>query len=152
MLDLLQQTAHVDEDLLVYCDSPYVINSVTKWLAGLEATGLDARVTASPSSTWRSCRPSTLPSPGGGSEFAWVKGHSGHPLNEAADGLANGGRDGVEGRRPSGRRSGLLRRHRRPPGRATGSGRVRGHALLKRRLPTRHGPIERHGRRRRAAT
>ena len=34
VLDLLQQTAHLDEDLLVYCDSTYVINSVTKWMAG----------------------------------------------------------------------------------------------------------------------
>ena len=30
LLDLLQQTAHLSDDLLVHCDSTYVINSVTK--------------------------------------------------------------------------------------------------------------------------
>ena len=39
VLDLLQQTAHLAEDLLVYCDSTYVINSVTKWMAGWKRRG-----------------------------------------------------------------------------------------------------------------
>ena len=39
VLDLLQQTAHLDDDLLVYCDSTYVINSVTKWMAGWKRRG-----------------------------------------------------------------------------------------------------------------
>jgi ribonuclease HI len=58
VLDLLRQTAGVDDELLVYCDSMYVINSLTA-LAGRRVT------------------------------FEWVKGHSGHPLNEEADRLAN---------------------------------------------------------------
>ena len=39
VLDLLQQTAHLADDLLVYCDSTYVINSVTKWMAGWKRRG-----------------------------------------------------------------------------------------------------------------
>ena len=39
VLDLLRQTAHVDDDLLVYCDSMYVINVVTKWMAGWKRKG-----------------------------------------------------------------------------------------------------------------
>ena len=58
VLDLLQQTAHLAEDLLVYCDSTYVINSVTKWMAGWKRRG-GRRATGSRSSTSRSCGPST---------------------------------------------------------------------------------------------
>ena len=88
VLDLLQQTAHLDEPLQVFCDSTYVINTVTKWMAGWKRRGwrkgdgkpvmnvelvkaLDAAMTARQV------------------EFVWVKGHAGHVLNEAADRLAN---------------------------------------------------------------
>ena len=43
VLDLLQQTAHLDDDLLVYCDSTYVINSVTKWMHGWKQRGWKKR-------------------------------------------------------------------------------------------------------------
>ena len=39
LLDLLQQTAHLSDDLLVHCDSTYVINSVTKWMPGWKRRG-----------------------------------------------------------------------------------------------------------------
>ena len=32
VLDLLDATADAGDDLLVYCDSQYVINALTKWL------------------------------------------------------------------------------------------------------------------------
>ena len=39
VLDLLQQTAATDDDLLVYCDSLYAINSITKWMPGWKRKG-----------------------------------------------------------------------------------------------------------------
>ena len=39
VLDLLQQTAHLDEPLLVYCDSKYVIDSITKWMKNWKRKG-----------------------------------------------------------------------------------------------------------------
>ena len=88
VLDLLQQTAHLADDLLVYCDSTYVINSVTKWMAGWKRRGwrkgdgkavLNVEIMQALDEAMKGRRV----------EFAWVKGHSGHPLNEAADRLAN---------------------------------------------------------------
>ena len=89
VLDLLQQTAHVTDDLLVYCDSTYVINSITKWMPGWKRRGwtkgdgkrvLNLAIMQGLDEAMVGRRV----------EFAWVKGHSGHPLNEAADRLANG--------------------------------------------------------------
>jgi ribonuclease HI len=98
VLDLLRQSAHLDEDLLVYCDSLYVINSITKWMRGWKRNGwrkrdgkavlnVDLMREIDVAMTDRQVR------------FQWVKGHSGHDLNEAADRLANAAactfRDGV---------------------------------------------------------
>ena len=93
VIDLLRQAADVD-DLVILCDSKYVIDSITKWMPGWKRKGwkkadgkpvlnvelmqeldrlMDARAQA-----------------GAKVRFEWVKGHAGHPLNEEADRLANG--------------------------------------------------------------
>ncbi len=84
VLELFRATAAVDDDLLVLCDSQYVINSVTKWMAGWKRKG------------WRKADGSAVLNvdlmqeidaelAGRRYRFEWVKGHVGHPLNEAAD-------------------------------------------------------------------
>ncbi|QNQ89979.1 DUF4440 domain-containing protein [Corynebacterium poyangense] len=83
---LLESTADVEEDLLIYCDSQYVINSVTKWMPGWKRKG------------WRKkdgkpvlnvellqAIDSALHNRSGKVEFRWVKGHAGHELNEIVD-------------------------------------------------------------------
>src|SRR5690606_34253731 len=88
VIDLLHATAHrADEPLLVLCDSQYVINAVTQWMPGWKRRG------------WRKAdgKPvlnrellETLDAALVGREvrFEWVRGHTGHPLNEAADARA----------------------------------------------------------------
>ena len=39
VLELFRATAGVDDDLLVLCDSQYVINSVVKWMPGWKRKG-----------------------------------------------------------------------------------------------------------------
>ena len=88
VLDLLRQTAHRDEELHVICDSTYVINTITKWMAGWKRRGwkkgdgkpvmnLELVMALDEAMAGRQVR------------FEWVKGHTGHALNEAADRLAN---------------------------------------------------------------
>ncbi len=89
VLDLLQQTAHLDEDLLVYCDSTYVINSVTTWMAGWKRRGWRKR-DGKPVLNVEIMQALDRAVLGRRVRFEWVKGHSGHPLNEEADRLANG--------------------------------------------------------------
>jgi ribonuclease HI len=89
VLDLLQQTAHLDDDLLVYCDSTYVINSVTKWMAGWKRRGW-RKGDGKPVLNVEIMQALDTAMQGRRVRFQWVKGHSGHPLNEAADRLANG--------------------------------------------------------------
>ena len=123
VLDLLQQTAHLDDELHVYCDSTYVINAITKWMAGWKRKG------------WKT---------GGGQpvknvelmkaldaamqgrrtvKFEWVKGHAGHVLNEAADVRANAAAAAYQAR-PCGRPGPRLRRQQRPPHPAATVGQV----------------------------
>jgi ribonuclease HI len=94
VLDLLHQTAHLDEDLLVYCDSLYVINTVTQWMAGWKRKGWrkkDGKPVLNVDLV-RGLDEALHDGSNGGSgrrvRFEWVKGHAGHPLNEAADRLA----------------------------------------------------------------
>lgn len=88
VLELLRATAHTDEALRIECDSRYVIDSVTKWMPGWKRKG------------WRKSDGGPVLNRdllegideamrGRKVEFTWVKGHAGHPLNEAADERAN---------------------------------------------------------------
>ncbi|WP_194763105.1 ribonuclease H family protein [Microbacterium sp. UFMG61] len=88
VLELLQATAGVSEKLMIECDSRYVIDSVTKWMPGWKRKG------------WRKSDGGPVLNRdllegideairGRDVEFSWVKGHAGHPLNEAADERAN---------------------------------------------------------------
>ncbi|HMT50374.1 ribonuclease HI family protein [Dietzia sp. UBA5065] len=88
VLDLLRQTAHSPEPLHILCDSQYVINSITKWMAGWKRKGwkkadgktvLNVEVMKALDEAMR----------GRQVTFEWVKGHAGHELNEKADALAN---------------------------------------------------------------
>jgi ribonuclease HI len=98
VLDLLQQTAHLDDDLVVFCDSTYVINSVTKWMAGWKRRGWK-KGDGKPVLNVELMKAIDAAMQGRRVRFEWVKGHTGHVLNEAADVLANAAalswRDGV---------------------------------------------------------
>ena len=98
VLDLLQQTAHLDDDLVVICDSTYVINSVTKWMAGWKRRGWK-KGDGKPVLNVEIMKAIDTAMQGRRVRFEWVKGHTGHELNEAADVLANAAalswRDGV---------------------------------------------------------
>ena len=84
VLELFRATEHTREDLLVLCDSQYVINSITKWMPGWKKKG------------WRKADGQPVMNrdllgeldeaiAGRRYRFEWVKGHVGHVLNEAAD-------------------------------------------------------------------
>ncbi len=88
VLDLLLQTAHLDDDLLVYCDSRYVINSITQWMPGWKRMGWRKK-DGKPVLNLELMQSLDAAMSGRRVRFEWVKGHAGHPLNEAADRLAN---------------------------------------------------------------
>ena len=88
VLDLLQQTAHVQDDLIVYCDSRYVIDSITKWMPGWKRNGW-VKKDKKPVLNVELMKALELAMRGRRVRFEWVKGHSGHVLNEAADVRAN---------------------------------------------------------------
>lgn len=88
VLDLLLQTAHLDDDLVVICDSTYVINSVTKWMAGWKRRGWK-KGDGKPVLNVEIMKAIDAAMQGRRVRFEWVKGHAGHPLNEAADVRAN---------------------------------------------------------------
>ena len=102
VLDLFEATAsHPEAKLRVYCDSQYVINSLTKWMPGWKKKGWkksDGKPVLNRDLLEALDRALT----GRDYEFIWVKGHAGHELNEKADSLANGAaRAYQEGREPA---------------------------------------------------
>ncbi len=84
VLDLLEQTAGAGDDLLVYCDSQYVINSVTKWMPGWKRKGWK-KADGKPVLNVELLQAIDQAIAGRRVTFEWVKGHAGHDLNEAAD-------------------------------------------------------------------
>ncbi|HRW20094.1 MAG TPA: DUF4440 domain-containing protein [Dermatophilaceae bacterium] len=94
LLDLLRQTAEIDEPLRVYCDSRYVIDAVTKWTPGWKRKGwrkadgqpvLNVELIKEIDELMLARKAARRPI-----DLVWVKGHAGHGLNEQADRLANG--------------------------------------------------------------
>ena len=88
VLDLLRETAHVaSTPLHVLCDSQYVINSVTQWMPGWKRRGW-RKSDGKPVLNRELLERLDSAMQGRQVNFEWVKGHAGHPLNEAADGRA----------------------------------------------------------------
>ena len=89
VLDLLEATAvDADQHLLVLCDSQYVINSVTKWMPGWKRKGWRKK-DGKPVLNVELLQAIDRALAGRSVEFEWVKGHSGHSMNDAADQRAN---------------------------------------------------------------
>lgn len=92
VLDLLEATAAepstAGEHLLILCDSQYVINSVTKWMPGWKRKGWKKK-DGKPVQNVELMQAIDAAMQGRAVDFEWVKGHAGHPLNEAADKRAN---------------------------------------------------------------
>ncbi len=85
VLDLLRSTeSRRDEPLRVLCDSQYVINSVTKWMPGWKRKGW-RKADGKPVLNRELLEDLDAALRGREVRFEWVKGHAGHPLNEAAD-------------------------------------------------------------------
>ena len=89
VLELLRATAHTDDDLLIHCDSRYVIDSITKWMPGWKKKGWK-KADGKPVMNLEIIKALDCEISGRSVQFEWVKGHAGHPLNEAADSRANG--------------------------------------------------------------
>ncbi|MGP6176472.1 ribonuclease H family protein [Microbacterium sp. A196] len=88
VLELLQATADSSESLLIMCDSKYVIDSITKWMPGWKRRGW-RKADGAPVLNRDLMESLDEAMQGRDVKFAWVKGHAGHDLNEAADERAN---------------------------------------------------------------
>jgi ribonuclease HI len=89
VLELFRATAEVDDDLLVLCDSQYVINSVVKWMPGWKRKGW-RKADGAPVMNVDLMQEIDAALQGRRYRFEWVRGHVGHELNEAADERARG--------------------------------------------------------------
>lgn len=87
LLRLLQDTEEAgfaDEPLLVLADSQYVLNSVTKWMPGWKARGWK-KADGKPVANQQLLVELDQALAGRNVEYEWVRGHTGHELNEGAD-------------------------------------------------------------------
>lgn len=100
VLSLLEATADESRRLRILCDSQYVINSVTKWMAGWKRKGWK-KGDGKPVQNVELMKAIDKAMQGRDVRFEWVKGHAGHPLNEAADARARAAAEAFQsGRRP----------------------------------------------------
>lgn len=100
VLDLLRETAHAGEPLHILCDSQYVINSVTQWMPGWKRRGW-RKADGKPVLNRELLEQLDQAMQGREVRFEWVRGHTGHPLNEAADQRARAAAEAFQrGREP----------------------------------------------------
>ncbi|MFE2771108.1 ribonuclease H family protein [Microbacterium resistens] len=88
VLELLRATAGIEDELVIECDSRYVIDSVTKWMPGWKRRGW-RKADGGPVLNRELLEGIDEAMRGRAVSFSWVKGHAGHPRNEAADARAN---------------------------------------------------------------
>ena len=84
VLELFRATQHLDDELLVLCDSQYVINCITKWMPGWKRKGW-RKADGKPVMNVELLKEIDQALVGRKYTFEWVRGHAGHDLNEAAD-------------------------------------------------------------------
>lgn len=99
VLELFVATAHLDDDLLILCDSQYVINSVTKWMPGWKRKGW-RKGDGKPVLNIELLQQIDEAIAGRKYRFEWVRGHVGHVLNEAADVRARAAAEAYQRGRP----------------------------------------------------
>ena len=87
VLQFFRATAHLSDDLLILCDSQYVINCITKWMPGWKKKGWK-KADGKPVMNVDLLKDIDDAIVGRTYRFEWVKGHANHPLNEAADSRA----------------------------------------------------------------
>jgi len=106
VLELLRATAASGESLLIMCDSKYVIDSITKWMPGWKRRGW-RKADGAPVLNRDLMESLDEAMQGRDAKFAWVKGHAGHDLNEAADERANAAAKAYQSKREPNRGPGF---------------------------------------------
>jgi ribonuclease HI len=99
VLQFFKATAHLDDDLLILCDSQYVINCITKWMPGWKKKGW-RKADGKPVMNVELLKEIDEALVGRRYRFEWVKGHANHPLNEAADARARAASEAFQRGRP----------------------------------------------------
>ncbi|MBT1017686.1 ribonuclease HI [Canibacter sp. lx-72] len=87
VLDLLRATENAAGELVIQSDSKYVIDSLTKWMPGWKKKGW-RKADGKPVLNVELMQELDRALTGRKVTFEWIKGHSGHLLNETADTLA----------------------------------------------------------------
>jgi ribonuclease HI len=99
VLQFFRATAHLPDDLLILCDSQYVINCITKWMPGWKKKGW-RKADGKPVMNVELLKEIDDALVGRTYRFEWVKGHANHPLNEAADTRARAASEAFQRGRP----------------------------------------------------
>ena len=99
VLQFFKATAHLDDDLLILCDSQYVINCISKWMPGWKRKGW-RKADGKPVMNVELLKEIDEAIVGRTYRFEWVKGHANHPLNEAADARARAASESFARGRP----------------------------------------------------
>jgi ribonuclease HI len=91
-IDLIKEQKNIDLsqiNLTVITDSKYVVDGISKWVAGWKKRGWKKSDNKAPENLGQWQALDILTQQFKTINFQWVKGHSGHPQNEYCDQLAN---------------------------------------------------------------